>query len=221
MLPIVRNRSSTQLVIPVIVQSIAAARKAEREARRRRGGRPRKPAAERGVPHVARPAHTRRHPVHVTVRVAFGMPSLRDGKVFPTVRRVLQRAAHQFPQVFRIVEYSVQSNHVHLVIEAADQRELSRGMQGFGIRLAKNLNRRLGRRGSVLSDRYHARTLRTPTQTLNALRYVRQNTHLHRWREGQRTSWSPDACSTALDVARSQLPEPTCYLLGHARAALP
>ena len=171
------------------------------------------------MPHAARPAHVHRHPVHVTVRVAPGMPSLRDGKVFPTVRRVLQKAAKQFRQMFRIVEYSVQSNHVHLVVEAADQRELSRGMQGFGIRLAKNLNLRLERRGRVLSDRYHARTLRTPTQTLNALRYVRQNTHLHRWREGLRASWNLDPCSTAPDRARASLPEPASYLLGHARAA--
>ena len=171
------------------------------------------------MPHAARPVHQHRHPVHVTVRVAPGMPSLRDGKVFPTVRRVLQKAAKQFRQMFRIVEYSVQSNHVHLVVEAADQRELSRGMQGFGIRLAKNLNLRLERRGRVLSDRYHARTLRTPAQTLNALRYVRQNTHLHRWREGLRASWNPDPCSTAPAVARAKLPESTCYLLARARTA--
>ena len=208
-----------QLALPVVAKSDAARRKAEREARRRQGGRPKKPAAERGVSHAARPGHRHRHPVHVTVRVAAGMPSLRDGKVFPTVRRVLQKAAHKFGQMFRIVEYSVQSHHVHLVVEAANARELSRGMQGFGIRLAKNLNLRLERRGRVLSDRYHARTLRTPTQALNALRYVRQNTHLHRWRGGQRASWNPDPCSTAADVAREKLPASTCWLLGRARAA--
>ena len=213
------KREPTQLSLPTVDKATAANRKAEREARRRRGGRPRKPTAERGVPHAARPMHVRRHPVHVTVRIAAGMPSLRDGKVFPTVRRVLQRAAHQFRQMFRIVEYSVQSNHVHLVVEAANERELSRGMQGFGIRLAKHLNLRLGRQGRVLSDRYHSRTLRTPTQTLNALRYVRQNTHLHRWREGQRASWNPDPCSTALDAIRTKLPDPSSYLLGRARAA--
>ena len=213
------KRSSAQLRIPAVTKADAASRKAEREARRRRGGRPKKPAGERGVSHGARPVHVQRHPVHVTVRVAAGMPSLRDGKVFPTVRRVLQKAAHQFRQMFRIVEYSVQSNHVHLVVEAADSRELSRGMQGFGIRLAKNLNLRLSRQGRVLSDRYHARTLRSPTQTLNALRYVRQNTHLHRWREGQRTSWNPDPCSTANGAARAALPEPTGWLLARARSA--
>jgi len=214
-----RKHQGAQLVLPTVSKADAAQRKSEREARRRRGGRPKKPAAERGVPHAARPVHARRYPVHVTVRVAPGMPSLRDGKVFPTVRRVLQRAALQFRQMFRIVEYSVQSNHVHLVVEAADSRELSRGMQGFGIRLAKNLNLRLRRTGRVLSERYHARTLRTPTQTLNALRYVRQNTHLHRFRDGQRTSWNPDPCSTAVDIRRAALPEASSYLLGRARAA--
>jgi len=214
-----RKHSGSQLVLPTLTKADAVQRKAQREARRCRGGRPRKPAAERGISHAARPAHAQRHPVHVTVRVAPGMPSLRDGKVFPTVRRVLQRAARQFQQMYRIVEYSVQSNHVHLVVEAADSRELSRGMQGFGIRLAKNLNLRLQRSGRVLAERYHARALRTPTQTLNALRYVRQNMHLHRFREGQRTSWNPDPCSSALDSRRAALPEASSYLLGRARAA--
>ena len=211
--------AATQLRLPAVEKATAAYRTAMREARRRRGGRPKKPATERGMSHAARPAHAKRHPVHVTVRVASGMPSLRDGKVFPTVRRVLQKAAHEFGQMFRIVEYSVQSNHVHLVVEAADERELSRGMQGFGIRLAKNLNVRLERRGRVLSDRYHARTLRSPTQALNALRYVRQNTHLHDWREGRRASWNPDPCSTAVAAARAKLPASACWLLGRARAA--
>ena len=211
--------ATSQLRFPAVMKSNAASRKSEREARRRRGGRPKKPAAERGMPHATRPAHLPRHPVHVTVRVAPGVRSLRDGKVFPTVRRVLQRAAHQFRQSFRILEYSVQSNHVHLVVEAADSRELSRGMQGFGIRLAKNLNVRLERHGRILSDRYHARALRTPTQTLNALRYVRQNTHLHRWRGGRRTSWEPDPCSSAPDRARVTLPDPTSYLLSLARSS--
>ena len=122
--------------------------------------------------------------------------------------------------MFRIVEYSVQSNHLHRVIEATDRRELSRGMQGFGIRLAKNLNLRLARRGPVLRERYHAHTLKSPTETLRALRYVRQNTHLHRWRSGQRATWTPDRCSTDDQTARSKLPPAQSYLLQSARSPL-
>ena len=156
--------------------------------------------------------------MHVTLRVVEGLPSLRSRRVWPVVRRVLRAAAARFRQMFRIVEYSVQSNHLHLVVEATDRRELSRGMQGFGIRLAKNLNLRLERRGSVLQDRYHAHTLRNPSETLRALRYVRQNEHLHRFRKGERTS-NPDPCSTDVPAARAALPPPKSYFLRAACSA--
>ena len=146
------------------------------------------------------------------------MPSLRGRKVFRTVRKVLIAAAGRFRQMFRIVEYSVQSNHVHLVVEAQNRRELSRGMQGFGIRLAKNLNLRLARTGKVFEDRYHAHALRSPTETLRALRYVRQNTHLHAWREKRFASWEPDPCSTDHAQARAALPPAESFLLKRARA---
>ena len=77
-----------------------------------------------------------------------------------------------------LVEFSVQSNHVHLVIEAIEQTRMSRGMQGLGVRLARNLNRLFGRQGKLLSERFHAHVLRNRIEALNAVRYVRTN-HLH------------------------------------------
>lgn len=65
---------------------------------------------------------------------------------------------------FRLRQYSVQSDHRHLVVEGKDRRALSRGMQGLLIRIAKGLNRLWGRRGTVFADRYHDRILRTPRE---------------------------------------------------------
>jgi len=76
---------------------------------------------------------------------------------------------------FRVVHYSVQSNHLHLIAEAPDRRALTRGVQGLLIRLAKGLNRLWRRKGSVFSDRYHDRILKTPREVRNALVYVLQN----------------------------------------------
>jgi REP element-mobilizing transposase RayT len=50
---------------------------------------------------------------------------------------------------FRIVHFSVQTNHLHLLVEADDELALARGIQGLGIRLAKAINRRVGRSGRV------------------------------------------------------------------------
>ena len=220
MLDMARSRPA-QLTFRAVheAEAEAEARGAAREARRRRGGRPKKPAGERGVPHAPRPAHSFRHPVHVTVRLVPGVVTLRDKKLFRMVRKVLQAASVRFGQMFRIVEYSVQSNHLHLIVESQNRRELSRGMQGFGIRLAKNLNLRLQRKGTVLNDRYHARPLRSPTQTRNALEYVRRNVHHHAHRAGQRTSWNTDPCSTDHEPLRTALPAPETHFLQRARAA--
>jgi REP element-mobilizing transposase RayT len=80
---------------------------------------------------------------------------------------------------FSVVHFSVQTNHVHLLVEARDTCALARGMQALAIRLALALNRHLGRKGPVLSDRYHARALRTPREVRNALSYVLNNFRRH------------------------------------------
>jgi len=66
----------------------------------------------------------------------------------------------------------VQVNHVHVLVEADGSTALARGVQGLSIRLAKAINRVLGRRGRVWADRFHARALRTPREVRNGLVYV-------------------------------------------------
>jgi REP element-mobilizing transposase RayT len=80
----------------------------------------------------------------------------------------------------RVVEFSVQGNHVHLLVEAPDRHALARAIQGFSIRVAKGLNRMMGRTGRVFDDRYHARVLRTPTEVRHAIRYVLERTQARR-----------------------------------------
>jgi hypothetical protein len=93
-----------------------------------------------------------------------------------------------------VVEFSVQSNHLRLIVEAPDRIALARAMQGLGISIARRLNRRLDRRGAVLADRYHARPLRTPTEVRRALVYVLQN---HRKHGAAGAVWLVDPCSSA------------------------
>jgi REP element-mobilizing transposase RayT len=80
---------------------------------------------------------------------------------------------------FRVVHYSLQSNHAHFLIEADDAVVLGRGMKALGARLARTVNRAFGRTGSVLADRYHLRVLRTPREARNALAYVLLNRRKH------------------------------------------
>jgi hypothetical protein len=81
-----------------------------------------------------------------------------------------------------LVHFSVQRDHLHLLVEASDRRALSRGMQGLSIRVARATNGELGRKGRVFADRYHARALTTPRAVRFALRYVLLNVHKHEGR---------------------------------------
>jgi len=126
----------------------------------------------------------------VTLRAQRLLPSLRTDRLFGAVRGGLAAGSRGG---LRILEFSVQSNHLHLIVEADDGRALSRGIQGLAIRLAKAVNRILGRRGRVWGDRYHVRALKTPSEVRNALIYVLQN-----WRKHLPGFRGFDPCSSAL-----------------------
>ncbi len=162
----------------------------------------------------ARP-HNSRCPVHVTLRASALPVSLRSAGVFPAVRKALARASRA---AFRVIVFSVQADHVHLVVEADAGRRLVRGLQGLAIRVAKAVNRVLGRCGTVWSDRYHARALTTPRAVRHALVYVLQNWAKHRsgvrgldpcssaaWFSGWRNRTLPSAGWSPVAVARTWL----------------
>jgi REP element-mobilizing transposase RayT len=198
-----------------------------RGGKRRNAGR--KPKGDSaGVPHRPRPALASRYPVHVTLRVHDDVASLRSRQCFRGIVRSFQLVGRRH-RPFRLAEFSVQGNHLHLIVEAADAAHLGRGMQGLAISIAKRLNVLLTRRGAVFTDRYHAHILRTPTEVANALAYVRGNLVVHAQRRGEPIPASYiDPCSSAalVDGALSQGPPlvapPTTWLLsvGWTRARL-
>jgi hypothetical protein len=158
----------------------------------RRPGSGRKPSGPRaGLRHARRPSFAARFPLHVTLRLRAGLPSLRDRRAHLLFLGGLSEGAERTG--FRCIEYSVQTNHVHLVCEASGARALARGVQGLAVRVARRLNRLWGRRGKVFGDRYHVRVLRTPTEVRNALRYVLGNAEHH----GVRFPDGVDPCSSA------------------------
>ena len=113
--------------------------------------------------------------------------SLRNGRAFRVVRRCIEAGRERFG--FRLVEFSLQGQHLHplhLVCEADDRRALARGMQGLNVRLARRLNRHLGRSGTLLAERYHSRVLKTPTEVKNVIAYVLCNSRKHAAERGLR-----------------------------------
>jgi hypothetical protein len=106
----------------------------------------------------------------------------------------------------RLVQFSVQSNHLPLIVEADDRRALSRAAQGLATRLALRLNARLGRRGKVFASRYHARALRTPLEVRRALVYVLHNHRHHHSGSGRPSRFDPFSGATYFDGFRSAVP---------------
>ncbi len=129
------------------------------------------------MPRDARPILAMRFPVLVTMRLCEGLPSLRRDLSLPVLHRSFARASEHPP--FRVVHASIQSNHVHLLVEAREAESLAHGMCGLQVRIARGLNRVWRRSGKVLADRYHARVLRTPNEVRRALVYVLQNARKH------------------------------------------
>jgi REP element-mobilizing transposase RayT len=155
--------------------------KSRRGGRRKGAGRkprePRAPGRGPGVTHLRRPALSERHPVHITLRIRRDVPNLRRNAFLPVLTDALRAGKARFG--FRLCHYVVMGNHLHLIAEANDARCLARGLQGLTIRLAKRMNRAAGRSGKFFADRYHAHTLRSPTEVHRALSYVLLNLRKH------------------------------------------
>jgi putative transposase len=163
-----------------------------RGGKRRGAGRKRvNPNARSCVAHRRRPLHKGRHPVHVTMRAKTNLPSFRQQRIYKMLTDVIrsQRKRH-YEGCFRIVDFSVQPNHLHLIVEADTEKSeadgykaLRSGISGLVIAFARRLNMMLRRRGSVWADRYHRHDLKTPKEMWNVLGYVFENFTHH----GERT----------------------------------
>lgn len=140
----------------------------------RRRGAGRKPRGKRGgVPHRSRGEVLPTTPVHVGLKVAAEIGNLRHPTLFGPLRAAIYEGADSFGM--RVIHYSVVKDHLHFIVEAESSAALSRGMQGLTIRMAKRINKVLGRRGKVFIDRYWSHVLRSPSETRAALNYVLKN----------------------------------------------
>ncbi|MFN7971359.1 MAG: transposase [Acidobacteriota bacterium] len=144
---------------------------------------------EAGVSHHGRPKLGHRYPAHVTMKVLERIGSLRRDDLFAAIEQAFVKGKKRLG--FRLVQFSVEPDHIHLIVEAHVTRDalarnlrnpnkvLSRGMQALAIRIGKGINRVLGTKGQVFKDRYHMRPLQDPTQVRNALAYVLNNAWKH------------------------------------------
>ena len=157
-------------------------------------GRPRTTTRPR-VEHRTRPRVLAREPQHVTLRLRREVGYLRSDRARRAIYRSLARGCERFET--RTVYFSVQGDHVHLVVESLDQTALSRAIKGLSVRIARALNKVIGRRGPAFADRYHARGLGSPREVRNALAYVLCNRRHHAaHKRAHLGRWWIDPCSS-------------------------
>lgn len=159
------------------------------------------------LPHTKRPEHKATNPVHITLRLVEGIESLRIKPRFLAVKSALKAGKERFG--FRLTQFSVQTNHLHLIVESADKRSLTRGLKGLQVRLARAINKLSNRKGRVFSDRFHAHTLKTPREVRNALGYVLLNARKHSPHAAKSTHVDPCSSALAFDGWRERV---TCLL---------
>ena len=152
-----------------------------------------RPRTRDGVSHDRRDPVSPRHPQHVTLRIVDGLPSLRSDRLAPLIRGSISRSHREG---FGIAEFNVEPNHLHLILEAASNEARARGLKGLNASIARQVNKAVGRRGELFDDRYHARSLRTPREVRNALRYVLNNARHHQLSNYYTPDWI-DPCSSA------------------------
>lgn len=144
----------------------------------KRDGAGRKPKGKRAlVSHAKREKVTWHTPVLVTMRLGAGLPTLRAPAPFALLKAAFSGATGRFD--FQIVHYSVQSNHLHLIVEARSEHALGRGMKGLGGRMTKALKKLWNVEEPIFADRYHSEVLRSPRQVRHTLGYVLNNHRKH------------------------------------------
>ncbi len=173
-----------------------------------RKGAGRRTSGERSrAPHAAREEIRPYQPVHVSMRMAPHVWNLRSQRSFRVIHAGIRKARRD--PAFRVVHFAILGNHLHIIVEAGGTRAFTRGVRALAIRVARGLNRMMGRTGPVFADRYDAHVLRTPAEVRNAVRYVLGNFESHAVRRGElraTTDWvDPFSSAGARGPRREQL----------------
>lgn len=134
----------------------------------RRSGSGRRRLHSKGVAHRAREEVTKRTPVHVNFKYKTHIRN-------KTCLKLLKRAiANARGYGLKIIHFSMQHNHIHLILEPSTNEILTKGMRSLTITFAKGL-----RAGKVQLERYHLHVLKTLREAKNAVNYVVFNKQKH------------------------------------------
>ncbi|MDD4973652.1 MAG: transposase [Bacteriovorax sp.] len=127
--------------------------------------------------HTSRPHLSKACSLHLTVKIKKIKAELKNKSVLSILKRAILNARKQG---LKVIHYSLEYDHVHLLIEADNNHILSKGMQSFGVTISKAINRMRKLKGGVYKHRYHFRKISSPRQLKNVLNYIFNNGIKHK-----------------------------------------
>jgi REP element-mobilizing transposase RayT len=130
-----------------------------------------------GIRHTERPLITKPTSLHLTVKILRTKANLKKKMVLSILKRSIMNARKMG---LRVIHYSLEYDHVHLLIEAENNFILGKGMQSFGVTFSKALNRLRKIKGTVYKHRYHYRKIVGARQLKNVLNYIFNNGIKHK-----------------------------------------
>lgn len=119
-------------------------------------------------------AHEKREQVrtHIPLHINFKYKlSVKNKEGLKALHKAIKNARSHG---LKIIHFSLQHNHVHLIIVATNNRILTKGMRSLTITLSKTLDK-----GRIQLQRYHLHVLRTRKEAKNAFHYVLFNERKH------------------------------------------
>lgn len=109
-----------------------------------------------------------------------------------------------------LLNYTVTSNHVHLLVKDTEENSIARSMQLIAGRTAQQFNLRKSRQGAFWQDRYHATAVETGEHLIRCVIYIDLNMvragvvrHPAEWAHGgYREIQNPRTRYTLLDLSQ-------------------
>lgn len=111
-------------------------------------GRPKDPNS--GAPHTPRPAVSPNQMVAVQLRVNTDLKKVAATNALFSA----MSGGSSEERGFRVLRYALEGREILVVVKARDTVSLSLGMQGLGVRISRQVNRAMGRRGKLFEDRF-------------------------------------------------------------------
>lgn len=137
----------------------------------------RKPIHDKGIRHIEREDLKKNTALHLTIKIVKEKAAIKNKSVLKALHHAIKKARHKGLQV---IHYTLEYDHIHLLVEASDKHTLGKGMQSLGISFSKGINKIKKSAGIVFKNRYHSRKLQSLQEIKNVLHYILGNGIKHK-----------------------------------------